>query len=75
MALSPDGRRVLSGGNAEGAIRLLDVETGKELTRSEKHVSAVWSLAFAPDGRHALSCGWDTTVRLWRLPDLPPAKP
>src|SRR5262249_23732536 len=36
VALSPDGRRVLSGGgNADGAIRLLDVETGKELVRSE----------------------------------------
>ena len=28
----------------------------------------------SPDGKFGLSGSWDNTVRIWRLPDLPPAK-
>jgi WD40 repeat protein len=55
VALSPDGRRVLSGGgHPTGAVRLLDAATGQELKRSEAREHAVWSVAFSPDGRRAL---------------------
>jgi WD40 repeat protein len=73
VAISPDGRRVLSGSDDQ-TVRLWDVNTAKELHRFAGHRGRVWGVAFSPDGRFALSCGEDRTIRLWRLPDPPPAK-
>jgi WD40 repeat protein len=53
LAFSPDGNRLLSG-SIDGTMRLWDVKTGKQLC-ALKHPSGVTSVAFFPDGRHALS--------------------
>jgi len=75
-ALSPDGKYALTGhaplGGAVFAkiakIILWDATTGKkiqELNASEGHFPpAVFSVAFSPDGKHALSGGADGTIRL-----------
>jgi WD40 repeat protein len=71
VALSPDGRRALSGSGylqgGDNSVRLWDVETGKEVRRLEGHDGYVQSVAFSPDGRRALSGGADHTMRLWDL--------
>ncbi len=66
VAFSPDGRRLASGGS-DGAVRLWDVETGRELRRLEGHTDSVQSVAFSPDGNTLASGGSDNTVRLWNV--------
>jgi serine/threonine protein kinase/Flp pilus assembly protein TadD len=66
VAVSPDGRYVLSG-VTDATARLWDVDTGKEVRRFVGHTGQVFGVAFSPDGRRAASCGWggDGSIRLW----------
>jgi WD40 repeat protein len=45
------------------------VEAGNELLRFEGHTRPVHRVAFAVDGRFALSGGADHTLRLWGMPE------
>ena len=66
VAVSPDGRYVLSGGN--DAIPILwDARTGREIRRFVGHADKVWCVAFLPDGRRAVSSGLDGTIRFWDI--------
>jgi WD40 repeat protein len=62
-ALSPDGKRLLSGDVDD--LRLWDLDTEKELACFKGHTDAVASVAFSPDGKLALSGSYDDTLRLW----------
>ena len=50
---TPDGR-TLAAGSSDGTIRLWDVASGEEKRPLEGQTSAVYSVAFAPDGRTAV---------------------
>jgi WD40 repeat protein len=67
VALSPDGKRALSGHPTGNDLLLWEVESGKELHRLAGHTEPVRGVAFAPSGYTALSSGRDQTIRYWDL--------
>ena len=64
LAISPDGRRVVTGG-CDGVIKVWDGKTGAAITQLKGHSDQVNALAFSPDGRWIASGGRDRTLRLW----------
>lgn len=66
VAVSPDGKRVLSG-SEDRTARVWDLETGRLHKRLLGHTNTVRSVAFSPDGKLGLTAGTDRTVRLWDL--------
>jgi predicted NACHT family NTPase/tetratricopeptide (TPR) repeat protein len=64
VALSPDGKRALSG-SADKTLKLWDVANGWELRAFSGHKKWVSSVAFSPDGKLALSGSEDNTLKLW----------
>jgi WD40 repeat protein len=65
VALSPDGKKIVTGGGDETA-RIWDAETQKELHVLKGHRDAVASVAFSPDGKKVITVAagivrfWDT---------------
>src|SRR5262249_23049072 len=60
VALSPDGKRLVTGGgvlNQYGAVQVWAVVTGKELTKLAAPRNWVEALAFSPDGKLLASTG------------------
>jgi WD40 repeat protein/S1-C subfamily serine protease len=72
LAFSPDGRLAYStsGGpdiwrdGKDSAVRVWDVESGREVRKLEGHKGRVLSVAVSPDGHQVLT-GGDTSVILW----------
>jgi WD40 repeat protein len=69
LAVSPDGKLLAVGDEAEGgaepAVKLWDVEGKKLLGSLSGHEGSITSLAFSPDQTCVLSGSADGTARLW----------
>jgi WD40 repeat protein/3',5'-cyclic AMP phosphodiesterase CpdA len=64
LAWSPGGSLVVTG-HTDGALRLWEARSGKELRQLMGHQASVCSVAFSPDGIWLASGSADNTVRLW----------
>ena len=58
VAVTPDGRRAVSGSQDE-TVRVWDLETGNVLHTLTGLGGTVWSVAITPDGRRAVSGSQD----------------
>jgi serine/threonine protein kinase len=79
VAFSPRALQILTGSGGEivnnkfahgsdMSVRLWDLQTEKELFRYGGHEASVTCVAFASDGKRAVSGGLDNTVRYLQLP-------
>ncbi|KIK18249.1 hypothetical protein PISMIDRAFT_60878, partial [Pisolithus microcarpus 441] len=66
IAFSPDGKRIVSGGD-DKTVRVWDVEGGVQIgSPLEGHTEYyVTSVGFSPDGKRIVSSSGDKTVRVW----------
>ena len=72
VAFSPDQSLVAAGQGGEtntGQLHLFDVETGKLVRTVGGHRYGVCDVRFSKDGKHLLSSGRDTTVRVTQVDD------
>jgi WD40 repeat protein len=74
LAWSPDNRRLATATsevilyrptNRDFAIRIWDVETGRELLALKGHTDIIYALAFSDDGRYLAGADADSVVRLF----------
>jgi WD40 repeat protein len=66
IALSPDGKKVVSG-SYDGAVRLWDIDTCKVVKKWTGHTRGVYSVCWSRDGRRVLSGSDDGTARQWEV--------
>jgi WD40 repeat protein len=66
VAVTPDGRRVLSG-SSDNTLRVWDVASGQTLKTLQGHNGGVNAVAITPDGRCVVSEARDKTLRVWDL--------
>ena len=64
VAVSPDGRYILAGGQ-DNVARIWEFANGKLVHRLVGHTGMVNDVAFSPDGKLALTASDDFTLRLW----------
>ena len=67
-AISPDNRRVLTGG-VDDTVRVWSGQSGRRVHVLTEHAGNAVGVAFSPDGKFVASASTDGTGRVWRTAD------
>ncbi len=73
IAISPDGRMVVSG-SRDNTLKVWELDTGKEICTLKGHTHSIRAVAISPDGRLVVSGSFDKTLKVWDLKPTMPAK-
>ncbi len=65
VAISPDGRTIVSG-SGDNTIKIWDLATGRLKATLTGHSYSVYSVAISPDGSTLVSGSYDNTIKVWR---------
>ena len=71
LALSDDGKRLVSGGGnwttptRHGEVKVWDLETRQVIWSGAGEFGGIWSVAISPDGKQLATASLDGAVRLW----------
>jgi len=71
--LSPDGKLIIAGSD-HGIIGLQDSGTWKDIKEFKDGDGMVRGIAFAPDGKHFATVGYDDLLRLWDIEKSEPVR-
>lgn len=66
LALSPDGKKLASGG-CDRLVRVWDLASGQLEQAIENHADWVLAVAFTPDSKHLVTGSRDKTAKIWDL--------
>ncbi len=64
VAFAPNGRDVVTA-SRKGAVRVWNLDTGKERFEMPGHDGVIYGLTYSPDGTVIASSGGDKVIRLW----------
>ncbi len=71
VVYSPNGETFAYTHYEEGHICFGDANTGKVIgSFAHGHIQGIWFLCYSPDGRTLATAGWDSTVKLWNVPEV-----
>ena len=68
LALSPDGRQLVSSG-FDGILKVWDVERGVQTHAFRAFIDPAWGLAFSADGRLFAAGGHNRDLKIWDTSD------
>lgn len=72
-AVAISGNKLAATGDANGKLRLWDIESGKIVQTIAAHQAAVTGVVFSLDGASLYSASLDTSLRAWKVSDGSPA--
>ena len=64
VAVSPDGRRIITG-SSDNTAKVWDAATGQEILTLKGHTDRVNAIVVSPDGRRIVTGSSDNTAKVW----------